>query len=99
VKFAISKRARRQIEKISAWWIENRPAAPSMFVDELADAERVLRGNPEAGTIYATHPTGVVRRVLLTGTKHHLYYRYRADQNEIVVLTAWGAPRERGPKL
>lgn len=99
MKFEISKRARRQIEKISAWWMENRPAASSMFLDEMENAERLLRSNPEAGTIYAAHHTGVIRRVLLASTKHHLYYRYRADKNEIVVLTVWGAPRERGPKL
>jgi plasmid stabilization system protein ParE len=99
VKFEISKRARRQIEKILRWWIENRLAAPSMFHDELAEAERILRQNPEAGVAYATHRTGVVRRLLLVGTKHHLYYRYRSDLNHIVVLTVWGAPRERGPEL
>lgn len=70
-----------------------------MFLDELAEAERILRQNPEAGLAYATHRTGVVRRLLLAGTKHHLYYRYRSDRNEIMVLTVWGAPRERGPRL
>jgi plasmid stabilization system protein ParE len=99
VKFEISKRARRQIEKISRWWDENRPAAPTMFLDELADAERLLRSNAEAGIAYARHRTGDVRRVLLAGSAHHLYYRYRRDRDEIVVLTVWGAPRERGPKL
>ena len=68
MRFEISKRARRQIEKISRWWIDNRRAAPSMFLDELAEAERILRQNPEAGLAYATHRTGVVRRLLLAGT-------------------------------
>lgn len=99
MKLIISKRALRQIEKIARWWIKHRPAAPSMFMDELAAAERLLRGHPEAGRAYATHRTGVVRRILLGGTKHHLYYRYRADRTELIVLTVWGAPRERGPKL
>lgn len=99
MKFEISKRARRQIEKISRWWTENRPAAPTMFLDELADAERLLRSNPEAGIVYARHRTGDVRRVLLSGSAQHLYYRYRGDRDELVVLTVWGAPRERGPKL
>lgn len=70
-----------------------------MFLDELAEAERILRQTPEAGLAYATHRTGVVRRLLLPGTKHHLYYRHRSDRNEIMVLTVWGAPRERGPRL
>jgi plasmid stabilization system protein ParE len=70
-----------------------------MFLDELAAVERRLREHPAAGIAFATHRTGVVRRVLLRGTKHHLYYRYRAEREEIVVLAVWGAPRRRPPKL
>jgi len=70
-----------------------------MFVDELADVEALLRSNPDAGIVYARHRTGDVRRLLLAGSAHHLYYRYRSDRDELVVLTVWGAPRERGPKL
>jgi plasmid stabilization system protein ParE len=99
VKFEISRRARRQIDKIQAWWTDNRPAAHSMFLDELDRAERLLRGNPEAGKVYAAHRTGVVRRVLLAQTEHHLYYRYRADRDELIVLMLWGATRARGPRL
>ncbi len=99
MKFEISKRARRQIEKISRWWMENRPAAPTMFLDELAEAEQRLRENPEVGIVYAQHRTGDVRRLQLSGSAHHIYYRYRRDRDELVVLTVWGAPRERGPRL
>ena len=99
MNFLISKRARRQIEKIQAWWFENRPAARALFLDELAQAEYLLRGNPTLGLVYAAHKSGVVRRVLLTRTRHHLYYRYRLDREELMVLAVWGAPRERGPKL
>jgi len=98
VKLEISKRARRQIEKIQGWWSENR-AARSLFLDELAAAERQLRTNPELGSAYSEQKTGTVRRVLLPKTHHHLYYRYRADRDELTVLCVWGAPKERGPKL
>jgi plasmid stabilization system protein ParE len=99
LKITISKRALRQVERVARWWSEHRPAARWMLLDELAAAERLLRGHPEAGIAYATHRAGVVRRILLGGTKYHLYYRYRADRDELVVLTVWGAVRERGPKL
>jgi len=99
VRFRVSKRARRSIERINAWWFENRRAAPMLFLDELASAEVLLRSNPEAGTVYATHGSGVVRRIVLPKTRHHLYYRYVAERSELVVLVIWGAPRERGPKL
>ena len=73
MKFIISKRARRHIEKIQAWWVENRTSAPALFLDELAGAERRLRTNPTLGLVYTAHKSGVVRRVLLTRTHHHLY--------------------------
>jgi hypothetical protein len=43
VKLEVSKRPRRNIEKIQAWWLEMRPAAPTLFLEELAEAERLLR--------------------------------------------------------
>mgnify|MGYP002402213929 CR=1 FL=1 len=99
MKFVLSKRARRHIERIQAWWVENRTSAPSLFLDELAGAERRLRTNPTLGLVYTAHKSGVVRRVLLTRTSHHLYYRYLPERDELTVLAVWGAPRERGPKL
>lgn len=99
MKLEISKRARRHIEKIQAWWIVNRPAAPTLFLDELAAAEGTLRGCPEGGTVYAMHKSGAVRRIHLERTRHHVYFRYRKDRDELIVLAVWGAPRERGPKL
>jgi plasmid stabilization system protein ParE len=99
VKFEISRRARRQIDTIQQWWTSNRPAARSVFLDELDGAERLLRANPEAGKFYASARNGVVRRVLLEQTENHLYYRYRPDRDELVVLMVWGAPRARGPRF
>ena len=99
MKLLVSKRARRQIDKIQTWWVENRPAARSLFLDELAAAEEQLRTAPELGTVYAEHKTGKVRRVVLPKTQHHLYYRYQPERDELVVLVVWGSPRGRQPKL
>jgi len=71
-----------------------------MFLDELADAERLLREHPEAGIAYAARTrAGIVRRILLAGTKHHLYYRYRADRDELVVLAMGRDTRARAEAL
>ncbi len=99
MKIQISKRARRQIEKIGRWWIENRPSAPTMFLDELFEAEQQLRANPEIGIVYARHRTGDVRRLLLPRSGYHLYYRYQRARDLVMVLTVWGAERERTPTL
>jgi plasmid stabilization system protein ParE len=95
----ISKRARRQIERIQAWWVEHRRDVPHLFLEEIAAAEWYLRSAPEIGSIYSEHKTGTVRRLLLRKTRHHLYYRYRADRDELTVLCVWGGPKARGPKL
>ena len=99
MRFEVSKRARRQIERIQAWWLQKRPDALSLFLDELSHAERQLREKPDLGSVYLEHKRGTVRRVLLPKTRHHLYYRHRPDRDELVVLSVWGAPRERGPVL
>ena len=98
MKFLVSKRARAHLERSQAWWIANRDAR-ALLLEELGAAEQDIRANPHIGVIYATHEGGDVRRILLPKTKHHLYYRYRADRDEVTVLAIWGAPRSRGPKL
>ena len=90
VKFEISRRARRQIDKIDAWWTGNRPSTHSKFSDELDRAERLLRENPEIGIVCAVDRNGNIRRILLSETEYHVYYRYRADRDEIIVLHVWG---------
>jgi plasmid stabilization system protein ParE len=99
VTFEVSKRARRQIERIQAWWIEHRPAARGLFLEELAVAEQQLRAAPEVGSTYMEHPGGAIRRLLLPRTHHHLYYRHQPDREVLTVLAVWGSPRGRGPRL
>ncbi|MEI7892430.1 MAG: type II toxin-antitoxin system RelE/ParE family toxin [Myxococcales bacterium] len=99
MKVHVSKRARRQIEKIHTWWVEHRPAARALFLDELAAADRLLRVTPELGLVYCEQKTGTVRRLLLPKTHHHLYYRYRADLEEVTILCVWGAPKGHTPAL
>jgi plasmid stabilization system protein ParE len=99
MKIIVFKRARRQLERAATWWSENRPLAPTLFVDELARAERLLLQYPEAGAIYSSHRNGIIRRVLLGDTRHHLYYRYWAGSKELFILSVWSALRREGPKL
>lgn len=87
------------MEKIQAWWTENRPAARLLFLDELGRVERLLRENPELGIVYTAHKSGTIRRILLIQSEYHLYYRYVPSRSEIFVVTIWGAARGRGPRL
>lgn len=99
MKFEISRSARRQIEELNEWWVEHRPAARSLFVDELDRVERLLRDNPEVGVIYARHRRGDIRTVLFTRTAHRLYYRYRPARAELLVMSVRGPGRGQGPKF
>ena len=67
------------------WWNEVKTTASSAPTA----ASRAVSAPAKSG------PT--VRRVLMTTTQNHVYYSVR--DNEVVVLSVWGAPKERGPKL
>jgi len=92
----ISKRAQRDIERIDSWWVQNRQLAADLFFLELQDALDLLRRQPTIGQRYTTGSRNF-RRVLLRGTRYHLYYRIAPRQ--IVVASVWSAVRGRGPKL
>lgn len=82
---------------MKTWWQQNRPIAPNLFDDEMTLAVEQMRTSPTVGVVYPSSFGRTVRRVLMPETKNHLYYTVR--ENGIVVLSAWGAPRGRGPKL
>lgn len=98
VRFQISRRARRQIDRIHAWWSDNRAAVRWLFLEELERAERLVRATPQIGMVYMAHKSGEIRRVLLR-TEHHLYYRYVAQRDELIVIAVWGATRKHGPRF
>jgi len=69
VGILLTPEAEEQARIIDAWWRKERPAAPSLFSEELASAFTVLGAAPEAGRRYR-HPTVVdVRRILLRSTR------------------------------
>lgn len=82
---------------MQSWWQENRAEARDLFADEPADGVEQIRRWPTCGTVFASRVDGVVRRVLMPRTKNHVYYTI--DGDEIVILSVWGAPRGRPPKL
>lgn len=45
----VSPEAERQIGAIDVWWRTNRPAAPQLFVEELAEAFTMIEYVPEVG--------------------------------------------------
>jgi plasmid stabilization system protein ParE len=97
MKFRLTPRALSEAERLQTWWRENRPDSPALFDDEMADAIDRICKKPGIGSVYPAKSGPTVRRVLMKTTRNHVYYAVR--DNEVVVLSVWGAPKERGPKL
>jgi len=81
------------------WWRENRPAAPGLFAQELADARRLLTATPELGSPYVERGGVLIRRLLLRKSQNHVYYEVDRTAGVVMILAVWGAPRGEGPAL
>jgi plasmid stabilization system protein ParE len=86
-----------QIGIIDDWWRKNRQSAPDLFLDELSKSFDVLGDAPRIGRAYRQSPVPDTRRLLLHGTRYHVYYVSGTD--EVTVLAVWHAQRGLGPPL
>ncbi|MBI4611981.1 MAG: type II toxin-antitoxin system RelE/ParE family toxin [Planctomycetes bacterium] len=85
------------ILEIDLWWRRNRPAAPSLFAEEIAATMDLLAREPMAGRRYRHPHMTDTRRLLLRATRYHVYYRI--DGDVLTVLAVWSACRGCGPDL
>ena len=97
MKVRLSPRALSEAERLKTWWQKNRPTAPDLFDEEMAAAIEQIGAAPALGAIYPSSFGRTVRRRLMPRTHNHVYYLVR--ESEVVVLSVWGAPRGKGPKL
>jgi plasmid stabilization system protein ParE len=86
-----------QIRTIDDWWRENRRVSPDLFLDELSRAFDMIAAAPHIGRLYRRSPVAGTRRVLLRGTRYHVYYVPR--EREVKVLAVWHGERGVGPPL
>ena len=86
-----------QIREVDRWWRMNRTASPSLFADELAASFEMVGHAPNIGRRYRRSPIPGTRRLLLSGTRYHVYYVPLAD--DIRVIAVWHAQRGVGPPL
>jgi len=91
--------AARLIRAESRWWRRNRTKAPSLFRDELRRAFQLISEYPDAGPPAEDVELPEVRRVLLAGTQHYLYYRPNLREKRIEVLALWSTQRGEPPPL
>jgi len=95
VKVELSAEAQAQVDRIDAWWRENRQAAADLFAEEMEQALRTLAETPAVAVRYGPKPS--VRRLLLRRTHHHLYVI--EESARVYVVAVWSAYRGRGPRL
>jgi plasmid stabilization system protein ParE len=86
-----------QIREADSWWRTNRAASPNLFADELAASFDIIANTPNIGRLYRPSPVPGTRRVLLKGTRYHVYYAPHV--NDVRVLAVWHAQRGLGPPL
>lgn len=86
-----------QIRQIDDWWRENRAGASNLFVDELSTSFALIGDAPHIGRPYRQSPVPGTRRILLKGTRYHLYYV--VTDTDVRVLAVWHAQRGEGPQL
>jgi plasmid stabilization system protein ParE len=86
-----------QIGAIDEWWRRNRFAAPDLFFKEMSAAFEIIGHKLQIGRVYRQSPVPGTRRILLKGSRYHVYYVPSAD--EVRVLAVWHAQRGVGPPL
>ncbi len=91
--------AAQQIRNESRWWRRNRTKAPKLFQAELRRAFDLIAEYPEAGAQVDDTDLADVRRVLLAGTQHYVYYRLNTAAKRIEVLAVWSTSRGDMPRL
>ena len=99
MKTRLTAPASQQANRIDRWWRENRADARGLFARELAEARALLAETPYVGIPYTERQGVLVRRLLLPRTQQHVYYEVNREDDAVMILAVWGAPRGRGPAL
>ena len=86
-----------QIREIDSWWRRNRPASANLFSDELTTSFDLIGHTPNIGRLYRYSPVPGARRILLKGSRYHVYYVPGLE--DVRVLAVWHAQRGVGPPL
>ena len=97
LRIEITDKAQMQIAVASAWWAENRPAAPDAIREELDRILGLLCVQPEIGTRARRAALSGVRRVTLSRIRYYMYYRVADDALQVLAL--WHTSRGLGPSL
>lgn len=97
LRLRVTRRAVREIERIDAWWQENRHAAPAAVREDLRAAFQLLSQQPGVGVPVVTRRLPGTRRLHLKRIGYFVYYRVHGG--ELFVLSVWHSHRGRDPAV
>jgi hypothetical protein len=75
------------VKVVAKWWRENRPAAPTLFDDELNAVIDGLKRQPTLGLVYEEVGGKIVLRTLLPRSAQHVYYVVDDERGVIIIYT------------
>lgn len=93
----LSARARRELQRITRWWKENRQGSPHLLEDEFTAAGAMLATHPESAPVAPRYAS--VRRLFLPRTRYAIYYEVVHTERRVVVLAIWHTARGQEPRL
>ena len=99
MKLRIAEPAKRQIARLQKWWVANRPVVRTLFMDELDETLQLIRETPGVGSPWPTRRRPTLRRIQMSRTHNHIYFRVDEKMKTVFVLAVWGGPRGTTPKL
>jgi hypothetical protein len=72
-------------------------AAPSLAIDEFERCVRLLESTPDIGTAFHRTKVPGVRRLVMSATKHFVYYVHDATNAVVYIIAVWGTPKGSVP--
>jgi plasmid stabilization system protein ParE len=99
IELYTTAQADAEIRKARQWWEANRPAAPHLLKEELSETFERVTAHPNLGTLKPRKRFPNLRWVLLRKTRYLLFYEYRAEQNQLLVLSLRSAWRKPGHRI
>jgi plasmid stabilization system protein ParE len=91
--------AEEQFRRAVEWWQANRGDAPSLLIDEFEQVVCLLEEMPGIGPKFARANSPGIRRILMRGSNHWVYYATDPKRLVLYVLAVWSAFRGCDPAL
>jgi len=98
-RVVLAPAAAEQLEAAQAWWVEHRPSAPGLLLDELQATLAAIAALPRIGRPVRHSRRRNLRRVLLPRAGYHIFYQHDVATDVIRIAAIWGAVRGRPPPL